>query len=168
MQSSFQKNEKKESEWENIEKNNLDSNSETEYSSICDIWKDCVTSSIRKLESQTPVYLQTYLQVHTEYLHCIDNLFGTCYLWQRQYFDKLGIDKNTINEYGKFCQVLMNEIGTLMDISVNNQKLRSDMYVEIMKTSNQLIRQGIDWHAKIMTNLNSFLDSQIKFFKNQS
>ena len=52
-------------------------------------------------------------------------LFGTCYLWQKQYFDRLGIDKSTVNEYGKFCQVVMDEIGSWMDSALNIRKLRS-------------------------------------------
>lgn len=158
-----QKNESKESEWNSLDEKSLDVKNDLQnYDSICDIWKDCVTKSIRKLESQTPVYLQTYLQVHNEYLHGIDNLFGTCYLWQKQYFDRLGIDNSIINEYGKFCKVAMDELGNLMDSSVNNQKLRSDMLIQIMKTSNQIIQQGIDWHAKLMSSLNSFFNSQTK------
>lgn len=162
MQVSQEKDKK--SEWVELQENSKSSD-ETNYTSVCDIWKDSVTKTIRKVENQTPVYMQTYLQVHTEYLHCIDNLFGTCYLWQRQYFDKMGIDKNMINEYGKFCETMISEIGSLMDVSMNNQKLRSDMYIEVMKVSNDLLRQGIDWHAKIMTYFNSWLDSQTKLFE---
>ena len=163
MQVSSQKNDEKQSEWNNLDGKPLESKPNLEnYESICDIWKDCVTKSIRKLESQTPVYLQTYLQVHNEYLHGIDNLFGTCYLWQKQYFDRLGIDKSTVNEYGKFCQVVMDEIGNWMDSALNIRKLRSDMLIELMKTSNQMMQQGIDWHAKWMTSLNSFFNSQTK------
>lgn len=164
MQVSSQTN-NKESEWNKIEEK-LDSKSNLdEYLSICDIWKDCVTKTIRKLESQTPVYLQTYLQVHNEYLHGIDNLFGTCYLWQRQYFDRLGIDKTIIKEYGKLCQVALSEMENFMESLTNNQKLRADSIIEMMKTSNHLIRQGIDWHAKMMTGLNSFFNSQSKLIQ---
>lgn len=164
MQVSSQTN-NKESEWNKIEEK-LDSKSNLdEYLSICDIWKDCVTKTIRKLESQTPVYLQTYLQVHNEYLHGIDNLFGTCYLWQRQYFDRLGIDKTIITEYGKLCQVAISEMENFMESSTNNQKLRADSIIEMMKTSNHVIRQGIDWHAKMMTGLNSFFNSPSKLFQ---
>ncbi len=163
MQVSPQKSEGKKSEWNSLEDKSVEPKPSLEnYESVCDIWKDCVTKSIRKLESQTPVYLQTYLQVHNEYLHGIDNLFGTCYLWQRQYFDRLAIGKSTVNEYGKFCQVVMDEIGNWMDSALNIRKLRSDMLIELMKTSNQMIQQGIDWHAKWMTSLNSFFVPQTK------
>ncbi len=121
-----------------------------EFVSICDIWKDCTHKFIRKAEQKTPVYIQTYTQIHSEFLHCIDNIFGSCYLWQKQYFDKLGIQKSTIVEYGKFCNFLLSETTSQMDDYAKFSQLQSNYVVNGMESCNNYIRQGLDWYAKIM------------------
>lgn len=123
-----------------------------EFISICDIWKDCTHTFIRKAEQKTPVFIQTYTQVYSEFLHHLDNIFGSCYLWQKQYFDKLGIQQSTIIEYGKFCNFFLNEITSQMDNYARLSQLESNHVVSGMESCNNYVRQGLDWYAKIMGN----------------
>ena len=143
------------SEWDNLEKNQTNQNSTAlEQISICDIWKDNTHKLVKKTEYQTPIFLQTYAQIHTEFLHSIDTIFGTCYLWQKKYFDKIGMDKPTIIEYGKWCDAIINETTLAMDAFVKNCQMQSDLTVNMMKTGNNTIRQWLDWQAKMMSILN--------------
>lgn len=123
----------------------------TEYLSICDIWKDSVHKIITKAEFQTPLYLQTYTQVHTEFLHSIDNLFGTCYLWQKQYFDRLEIDKGTMGSYAKFYDDLTEYTTKLMDAWAQSQKQQADMMIQAINAANGYARQYMDLCAKAVS-----------------
>jgi hypothetical protein len=143
-------------EWEDLaetEKNKTQT--PTEYFSVCDIWKDSVHRVVTKLEYQTPIYLQAYSQVHTEFLHCVDNLFGTCYIWQKQYFDRLGIDKNVINAYGGLCESGINSATEFMDMYANYKKFQADMIVEAMKIGNNYLHWWIDVFGKSVSFWNS-------------
>ena len=46
--------------------------------SICDIMKEDTSEVIKKMESQMPSQFQNYSDVYTEYLHMLDDIFGTC------------------------------------------------------------------------------------------
>lgn len=122
-----------------------------EYLSICDVWKDSVHKIITKMEYQTPIYLQAYTQVHTEMLHCIDNLFGTCYLWQKQYFDKLGITKEAVDRYGKMYDEFVTNVTKAMDVYANYQKQQADAMVETMENGNKYLHEYIGMYGKAMS-----------------
>jgi len=124
---------KKKSEWESLANISLDKNKAQtvkKYSSVYDIWKDNTHKLITKMKYQTPIYLQAYNQVHAEFLHSVDNSFGTCYIWQKQYFDKMGIDQKVINAGEKLCDSGTNNIFELMNAYANYKKFQSDLITD--------------------------------------
>ena len=65
--------------------------------SICDMMKKNTSKIIRKAEGQIPSYAQIYSDYYKEYLHTVDDVFGTCYIAEKEFFDKMGFDQNMIN-----------------------------------------------------------------------
>jgi hypothetical protein len=69
---------------------------------------------IQKFESQIPSKFQQYSDLYTAYLHTIDDVFGTCYISEKEFFDKLNIDQgvlSSIQEYSKtFTDTWMEHI----------------------------------------------------------
>ena len=57
--------------------------------SICDLMKNNTSEILQKMEYQVPTYLQGYTDLFTKYLHSLNTLFGTCYISEKQFFDKL-------------------------------------------------------------------------------
>ena len=146
MQISGTKNAEK-SEWESIG----DAKVKSEYSSVCDIWKDSVHKIITKIEYQTPIYLQAYSQMHSEFLHSVDNSFGTCYIWQKRYFDKMGFDQKAINAYEKLCDSATGSTTEWMDMYANYGKFQSDLSIEYMKIGNKCLKWWIDMFGKTVS-----------------
>ncbi len=66
---------------------------------MCGVMKSKTSSVIRKMESQIPSYVQEYSDLYAEYLHTIDDLFGTCYISEKEFFDKLNIDQKTLKAF---------------------------------------------------------------------
>ncbi len=94
--------------------------------SVCDVMKSKTSSVIRKMESQIPSYVQEYSDLYTEYLHTIDDLFGTCYLSEKEFFDKLNIDQKTLKAFdnlsGFWEKIATSQIETSTNfMSANNQ-----------------------------------------------
>lgn len=147
MQLSESEANNKESEWSSIDPSSP-AEQKSEYLSVCDIWKDNVHRVITKIEYQTPLYLQAYSQVHSEFLHSVDNLFGTCYIWQKQYFDRLGIDKNIVATYGKLCESVMDNLTGMMDMYANYKKFQADTAVEALKIGNNYMHWWIDMFGR--------------------
>ncbi len=139
----------KKSEWASL--GELGKAEPVQYFSVCDVWKNSVHKIVTKAEYQTPIYLQAYTQVHTEFLHCIDNLFGTCYLWQKQYFDRLGIDKGILDAYGKMYDSWVDQALRGMDAYANYKKLQADMVVDAMKVGNDMLHSWIDAYGRAVS-----------------
>jgi len=76
--------------------------------SLCDVLKEDTSEVIRKLESQTPLLFQNYSNLYTAYLHMFDDLFGTCYISEKEFFDKLHIDQSILKQIKSNSETLKN------------------------------------------------------------
>jgi len=142
----------KKSEWESLDP--IPDKEEIQpvgYSSVCDVWKDSVHKIIIKTEYQTPIYLQAYSMMHSEFLHSIDNLFGTCYIWQKRYFDKMGIDQKIVNAYGELCEKNTTSVMEWMDVYANYKKFQADLIIDYMKIGNNYLHWWIGMGGKAMS-----------------
>ena len=107
----------------NDEEINLESDEESRLS-LCNLLKDDTTEVIQKLELQAPTVFQNYSDMYTAYLHMLDDIFGTCYLSEKEFFDKLNIDQGILR------QVKLNS-ETIKKIYLDN----IDMYTKYLDTS---------------------------------
>ena len=122
--------------------------------SICDVFKDNTTTIIEKLESQVPAYLQMYSDLYTEYLHSVDKVFGTCYISQKEFFDKLGIDQGVLRAYSDFWGTIIDITSTQIDMFMNSQKMYVKTRIEAIKYFNQNAQLMMDNYAKMLSQFN--------------
>ena len=82
--------------------------------SVCDIMKTNTSKVIQKVESQIPSNFQQYSDLYTAYLHTLDDVYGTCYISEKEFFDKLNIEQGilrSIQEYSKsFTEAWLEQI----------------------------------------------------------
>ena len=93
--------------------------------SVCDLLKNNTTKIIRKCETQTPIYTQLYSNYYDEYLHALEDIFGTCYLSEKHFFDSLGIDDKTLNATDKFWKGVTETTMAHIDMYTNFRNLPS-------------------------------------------
>jgi hypothetical protein len=117
--------------------------------SICDILKNNTTKVIKKLESQIPPNIQTSSNLYTQYLHLLDDYFGTCYLWQKQYFDKLGFDKNMLEAIDNYWNVVTDLYCSQIEVITGTQKSSADVQEKMMHLCDQYIHQALDYYGKV-------------------
>jgi len=98
-------------------------NKQIEKLSICDVFKDDTSEVIRKLELQTPLLFQNYSNLHAAYLHMFDDLFGTCYISEKEFFDNLNVDQ-VIDRLDNFIPFLGKIIGFIVYAIVVESVLR--------------------------------------------
>ncbi|WP_052347744.1 hypothetical protein [Candidatus Nitrosotenuis chungbukensis] len=151
MQVSDAKAKDAKSEWEKIDGVSDGEAQLAKYFSVCDIWKESVHKIITKTEYQTPIYLQAYSMMHSEFLHSIDNLFGTCYIWQKRYFDRMGIDQRVIDAYGELCEKSTSGVMEWMDAYANYKKFQADLAIDYMKIGNNYLHWWIDMYGKTVS-----------------
>jgi len=128
--------------------------------SICDVFKNNTTAVIEKLESQVPAYLQMYSDLYTEYLHSVDKIFGTCYISQKEFFDKLGIDQGVLRAYSDFWGTIIDLTNTQTDMFMNSQKIYVKTRIEAIKYFNQNAQLMMDNYAKMLSQFNKKFGSK--------
>jgi biotin synthase-related radical SAM superfamily protein len=119
--------------------------------SVCDILKDNTTKVIRKIESQIPTNIQAYSDLYTDYLHMLDDYFGTCYLWQKQYFDMFGLDSQTLNAINDYWSTVTDLYCTQIEMITSAQKSNIDMREKMIKLGDQYIHQALDYYGKVFS-----------------
>ena len=83
-----------------MSKDETESNND-ESLTVCELWKDDTSEVFRKIESQIPSVFQNYSNLYSQYLHMLDDIFGTCFITEKKFFDKLNIDPKILKQLKK-------------------------------------------------------------------
>ncbi len=130
--------------------------SNEEYS-ICDIMKGNTSAIIQKMESQIPVNFQIYSDMYKEYLHMIDDLFGTCYLSEKEFFDKMNIDNRILkimDSYGKtYTEICNSQIENYSSFLKQYSKMRTSG----MRSYDKFAHVMMDSYAKMISDFSKKL-----------
>jgi len=123
--------------------------------SVCDVMKSKTSSVIRKMESQIPSYVQEYSDLYAEYLHTMDDFFGTCYISEKEFFDKLNIDQNTLKAFDNLWSS-WEKISTLqIETSTNFMKTYTQMRISALKSFDKYAHAMMDSYANMLSQYNS-------------
>jgi len=122
--------------------------------SVCDLMKDNTSSVIRKMESQIPSYVQGYSDLYAEYLHTIDDLFGTCYLSEKEFFDKLNIDQKTLKVFDDLSGFWEKIATSQIETSTNFMRAYVQMRISAIKSYDKYVHTMMDSYAKMLSQYN--------------
>ena len=130
--------------------------------SICDIMKNNTSEIIKKIESQAPSLMQKYSDLYMTYLHTIDDISGTCYISEKEFFDKLNIDQGILKELEKFSGALTKIYLNQIEISSKYLEAYVQMRVSALKTYDNFVHVMMDSYAKTLSQFNNTIDSSLK------
>lgn len=130
--------------------------------SICDIMKNNTSEIIKKIESQAPSLMQKYSDLYMTYLHTIDDISGTCYISEKEFFDKLNIDQGILKELEKFSGALTKIYLNQIEISSKYLEAYVQMRVSALKTYDNFVHVMMDSYAKTLSQFNKSIDSSLK------
>jgi hypothetical protein len=129
---------------------------ETPKVSVCNIMKDNTSRMIHKMETEVPTYMQLYSDLYTKYLEMFDNLFGTCYISEKQFFDKLGLDQSTLKTINNFWKIISENYNIQIDISTNFLKSYVQMRISTIESYEEYMKILIDSYSKTLFEINKF------------
>lgn len=122
-----------------MKNSNSSKSKETSKISMCDIMKEDTSKVIKKLESQIPVNLQQYSDLYSAYLHTLEEVYGSCYISEKEFFDKLNINQGVLEAYKKYSNTLTEAFLTQID------------YYSIIKEQNiQILKSNLEAYDKII------------------
>ena len=121
--------------------------------SICDIMKEDTSEIIKKMESHMPKMFQNYSDLYTAYLHVFDDIFGTCYIAEKEFFDKLNIDQGVLQQIKEYHNLMKRNYIESMDAA-------SRLFEEYVKVRISAI-QSFDNYAHVMMEYYSKVLAQV-------
>lgn len=126
--------------------------------SICDIMKNRTSEIVKKIECQLPSTVQQYSDLYTAYLHSIDDMFGTCYISQKEFFDKLGISQEALRNFDKYLESISKSYQNWIDLSSKYGQDYVQTRLSMIKSSDQFIHMTMDLYAKMLAKFNEMCD----------
>jgi len=125
-------------------------NQVTSNKSVCGVMKDNTTDVIQKLESEMPSLFQGYADLYARYLHSIQDVFGSCSLAEKQYFDKMGVDQNMLKAYDDYLKSITTVIESQIDLSTDFVKRYIQFRLSSIDSWDKYTHTWIDMYAKFL------------------
>ena len=126
--------------------------SDTTTLSVCDVMSENTNEVIVKFESLLPSYIENLSDMQTEFLRIARDLFGTCYIAEKELFDKIGIDQRAIESFDKYLKVVTKSTTSQIDIVNNMQKMFFTNAMSVMKSYDEYVKLMLDAYSKMLTN----------------
>jgi len=114
--------------------------------SVCDVMKKNTSSIIKKMEFHTDLY--------TAYLHSFDQIFGTCYIAEKEFFDKLEIDQNTLKSFDSFSKTFSDVIASQIDTSTESLNAYVKMRISAIDSFDRYAQVMMRIYANILSQFN--------------
>jgi len=122
--------------------------------SVCDLLKNDSSEIIHKLESTMPTFIQNYSDLFSEYLRLYENLFGTCYIAEKEFFDKLNIDQAVLNELKKSSDNLKKQALENIDFGIKTFDTVTKMRIAAIHTFDSYMQTMMETWAKTLAGFN--------------
>ena len=129
-------------------------NKTAEKISVCDLMKTNTSKIIQKFESQAPTKFQQFSDLYTAYFHTIDDFYGTCYISEKEFFDKLNIDQGILNSFQEYSNAFTQ---TCLDQVDLNEKYRHEiiqMQISSLGVFDNFLHIMMDSYATTLAQIN--------------
>ena len=130
--------------------------SEKDTISICDIMQNNTSKVIRKMEFQIPTFAQLYSDLYMKYLHSIDDLYSTCYISEKDFIDKLGMDKKAIQAYDAYWKSITDRTISQIDMGTNFAKMYVQFRQSTIDSYDKVVHLMMDSYARAWNQFNSY------------
>lgn len=128
--------------------------------SVCDMMKSNTSEIIKKFESQIPTYAQIYSDMYQEYLHMFDDLFGTCYISEKEFFDKLNLDSDFLKTLDRNWKAISEVYFSQIEYSTNFLRAYAKMRISMMKSFEEFAHVQMDSYAKMLGEWNAKIENR--------
>ena len=141
-----------------MSKNDTPVQNESEnHVSLCDLVKNDTSEVMRKLESQIPSFAQNYSDLYAAYLHMFDNLFGTCYISEKEFFDKLNIDQKILLKIKKNSDFIKKNYFEGIDSSTKFFDFFIKTRISGISSVDNYIHEMMELYAQSLSQFNKYV-----------
>jgi hypothetical protein len=130
--------------------------------SVCDIMKTNTSKIIQKFESQIPSRFQQYSDLYAAYLHTIDDVYGTCFISEKEFFDKLNIDQGILHSIQEYTKTLTDTYLAQVDLYAKSREEFVQTQISSLKVFDNFMHTMMDTYAKTLSQINKAANSSNK------
>jgi hypothetical protein len=130
--------------------------------SVCDIMKTNTSKIIQKFESQIPSRFQQYSDLYAAYLHTIDDVYGTCFISEKEFFDKLNIDQGVLHSIQEYTKKLTDTYLAQIDLYAKSREEFVQTQISSLKVFDNFMHIMMDSYAKTLSQINKAANSSNK------
>ena len=123
--------------------------------SLCDVMKNDASETMKKVESYIPSFVQNYADLYAAYLHTFNDIFGTCYIAENEFFDKLNIPQDILREIKKNSETIKQNYIDSIDMSAKFFDEYLKMRVLAINSFDNYIHSMMDSYAKVFLQFSS-------------
>ena len=124
--------------------------------SVCDIMHDGAAEIIAKMQSLLPINMELYSDLYMECLNSFQDLFGTCYIAEKEIEDTIGVDQNLLEHFDVTAKTYSKMTLAQIDMVSNIQKAYLQSSISAVKTSDEYIRLMLDSYSRMVSNSLNF------------
>lgn len=125
--------------------------------SICDIMKEDTSEVIKKLESKMPSMFQSYSDMYTRYLHTLDDVYGTCYIAEKEFFDKLNIDQDILKQFKQNSESIKNIYLESIEMSTKLFDQHTKTRMDAIKSFDAYMHTVMESYANMLSQFNKYV-----------
>lgn len=122
--------------------------------SICDLTKNNTSEILQRMEYQVPIFLQSYTDLFTKYLHSFNSAFGTCRLAERQFFDRFEIDHKIMNEFAEYWNFIKNLSLIQIDLSSKFLEDYVEFRISTVESFDKFMTSAFEYYSKALSEFN--------------
>ena len=130
-------------------KENSNQAENTQTDSVAQILKNNTHEVTKKLESQLPLKMQQFSELYTAYLHSINNTFDSCITYEKELFEKLGVDKGIIKAFGNITKTYTDTMLQQMDQYAQFRKYTTDTQLSAVKSWDNFMTSMMGYNFKM-------------------
>ncbi len=130
---------------------NFGNDKQEEKLSVCDIMKENTSEIIKKMESHMPSMFQNYSDLYTAYLHMFDDLFGTCYIAEKEFFDKLNIDQGILRQIKENSETVRGYYSDNIDMAQKSLDEYVKMRIDAIKSFDRHVHTMMEAYSKMLS-----------------
>ena len=118
--------------------------------SVCDVMRDNTNEVIMKIEGLLPSYIESVTDLQSEGLRITRDFFGTCYIAEKEFLDKMGVDQKAIESFDKFLKIITKTTVSEIDMINNFQRTWTENIMSSMKSYDDYVKVMLSSYAKML------------------
>ena len=136
-------------------KKNEELDNTEEKISVCEVMKEDTDEIIKKMEYQIPSFVQNYSNLYAQYLHMLSDVYGTCYIAEKKFFDKLDIDQKILKQIKKNSESMKDTHIKNIEMSTKLLDQYTKMQIEYIKSFDRYTHILMESYSNMLSQFNS-------------